>query len=214
MLSELRVWSLVAITAAVWLALAAASVVSGNTDALSVIVDLLPLILLVGLAFERRGWRAQWFHPKWVATPVIIGTWRGELAYGDDQDQAPERKPVYLAVRQSLTTASVRLLSDESTSELVAGGVRTGESGHPTVAYIYRNKPRIGLRHERSNIHYGGALVEILGDPATGLDGEYWTERRTKGSLSFREHTPRIAQTYEEAATLDYWKPRPLRVLE
>lgn len=201
MASELRVWSLIAITGAIWLALAAASIVTGDTYGLSLIVDLLPLILLLAYAFERRGWRAQWLHPRWVSTPVVIGTWRGTLThYGEDD--APIDKVVYLTVRQTLTTASVRLLSDESTSEQVAGGPAMTESGYPGIAYTYRNKPRIGLRHATSNIHYGGALVEIVGEPATGLNGDYWAERKTKGEFSFREHAPQIAQTFEEAGKL------------
>lgn len=213
MVSELRVWSLIAIAGAIWLALAAASIVTGDTDGLSFIVDLLPLILVLAYAFERRGWRAQWLHPRWVSTPVVIGTWRGTLTHCGDED-APIEKVVYLTVRQTLTTASIRLLSDESTSEQVAGGPAKTESGYPAIAYTYRNKPRIGLRHATSNIHYGGALVEIVGEPATGLAGDYWTERKTKGELSFREHAPQIAQTYEEAGKLSYGPPRPLRVLE
>lgn len=213
MLSELRVWSLIAITGAIWLALAAASIVAGDTDGLSVIVDLLPPILLLAYAFERRGWRAQWLHPRWVSTPVVIGTWRGTLTHSGEDD-APIEKAVYLTVRQTLTTASVRLFSDESTSEQVAGGPAKTESGYPGIAYTYRNKPRIGLRHATSNIHYGGALVEIVGEPATGLNGDYWTERKTKGEFSFREHAPQVAQTFEEASKLSYGPPRPLRVLE
>ena len=53
-----------------------------------------------------------------------------------------------------------------------------------------------------------------MGEPATGLAGDYWTERKTKGELSFREHAPQIAQTYEKAGKLSYGPPRPLRVLE
>jgi hypothetical protein len=64
---------------------------------------------------------------------------------------------VYLVVRQTLTTASVRLLSDESTSDQVAGGVHSGESGYPTIAYLYRNRPSIGQRHTTSNVQYGAA---------------------------------------------------------
>lgn len=212
MLSELRVWSLIFITGVIWLTLAVASVVTGSPDALSVIVDLLPVILLAAYAFERRGWRAQWLHPRWVSTPVVIGTWRGTLThYGSD---LPTTKPAYLVVRQTLTTASVRLLTDESTSEQVAGSVGPGETGYPTIAYLYRNKPGIGQRHATSNIQYGGAMVEIVGDPATGLDGEYWTDRKTKGSLTFREYAPARAQSYGQATGLAYGAPRPLRVLE
>ena len=213
MMSELRVWSLVAITGAIWLALAAASVITGNTDGLSVIVDLLPLLLLLGVAFERRGWRAQALHPRWISTPVVIGTWRGTLTHYDD-DGLPTAKRIYATVRQTLTTASIRMLSDESTSDQVAGGPARTEADYPAIAYIYRNKPGIGLRHAGSDVHYGGALVEIVGSPATGLDGEYWTDRKTKGKVMFREHSPLIAQNFEEAEKLSYGPPRPLRVFE
>lgn len=213
MLSEFRVWSLIAVTGAVWLTLVAASLASGNTDALSVIVDLLPLLLIVAAALEKRGWRAQWLHSRWVSTPVVVGTWRGTLThYQDGQDATT--KTVYVVVRQTLTTASVRLLSDESVSEQVAGGVYSGESGYPTVAYLYRNRPGIGQRHATSNVQYGAAQLEILGDPATGLDGEYWTDRYTKGSFKFREHSPTLAQTFEEASALVFGTPIAVGVFE
>ena len=212
MLSELRVWSLVFVTGVIWATLVVASIASGNTDGFSIIVDALPLILLSAYAFERRGWRARWLHPRWVSTPVVIGTWRGTLThYGSAE---PTTKPVYLVVRQTLTTASVRLLSDESTSDQVAGGIAPGESGYPTIAYVYRNKPGIGQRHSTSNIQYGASLVEIVQDPASGLNGEYWTDRMTKGSLSLREHSPEIAQTFEVATKLTYGEPRPAGVFD
>lgn len=216
MLSELRVWSLLAITGVIWLTLVAASIVSGNTDGLSVIVDLLPIILIASYAFERRGWRAQWLHPRLVETPVVIGTWKGQLQsfWEDANGKPPASKTVYLVVRQTLTTVSVRLLSDEATSEQVAGGIARAESGYPAIAYNYRNKPGVELRQATSNIHYGGAMLEIVGDPATGLEGEYWTERKSKGKLMFGEHAPQIAQTFSQAETLTYGAPRPVRVLE
>jgi hypothetical protein len=213
MLSESRVWSLVAVTGAVWLTLVAASLASGNTDAFSMIVDLLPILLILASAFERRGWRAQWLHTRWVSTPVVIGTWRGTLThYREGQDTAT--KTVYMSVRQTLTTASVRLLSDESASEHVAGGVYSGESGYPTIAYLYRNRPGIGHRHATSNVQYGAAQLEIVGDPASGLNGEYWTDRYTKGSFIFREHSKSLAQTFEEASKLTFGEPRPVGVFE
>jgi hypothetical protein len=216
MLSELRVWSLVAITGVIWLTLIVAGAVTGNLAAFSIIADALPLLLLVAYAFERRGWRAQWLHPRPVETPVVIGTWRGELQslWEDAAGKPPAPKPVYLVVRQTLTTVSVRLLSDEATSDQIAGGIARAESGYPAIAYNYRNKPGVELRHTTSNVHYGGAMLEIVGDPATGLEGEYWTERKSKGKLIFREHAPQIAQTFLQAEALTYGPPRPLGVLE
>jgi hypothetical protein len=213
MLSEFKVWSLVAVAGAIWLTLAITSVASGNTDALSIIVDLLPLILVVAYAFERRGWRAQWLHTRWVSNPVVIGTWRGTLTHYRDGEQA-STKTVYVVVRQTLTTASVRLLSDESTSEQVAGGVYSAESGYPAIGYLYRNRPGIGQRHSTSNVQYGAAQLEIVGDPATGLNGEYWTDRYTKGSFTFREHSQTLAQTLDEAASLTYGPAKAVGVFE
>jgi hypothetical protein len=213
MLSEFRIWSLIFVTGAIWTTLAVTSVVSGNRDALSIIVDLLPLILLIAFAFERRGWRARWLHTRWVSSPVVIGTWRGTLTHYRDGDQASTKR-VYIVVRQTLTTASVRLLSAESASEQVAGGVYAGESGYPTIAYLYRNRPGIGQRHATSNVQYGAAQLDIVGNPATGMNGEYWTDRYTKGSFSFREHNKTIAQTFDEAARLTFGPPKAVGVFD
>ena len=32
--------------------------------------------------------------------------------------------------------------------------------------------------------------------------GEYWTERRTKGALSFAEHSPKVARSHADAVAL------------
>jgi len=119
-------------------------------------------------------------------------------------------KPGSIAV----TSVSVRLLTDESSSEQVAGAITRAESGFPAISYNYRNKPQLELRQTRSPIHYGAAVIEIEGRPATGLNGEYWTDRNSSGKFTFREHAPRVAQTFEQATTLAYGAPRPVGILD
>src|SRR5439155_3399075 len=75
--------------------------------------------------------------------------------------------------------------------------------GYPAISYNYRNRP--DLKHRKdgvSPIHYGGAVIEIVGDPATGLNGEYWTDRNSRGEFNFREQSPRIARSEEHTSEL------------
>jgi len=57
-------------------------------------------------------------------------------------------------------------------------------------------------------------MIEIEGRPATGLNGEYWTDRNSSGKFAFREHAPRVAQTFEQATKLAYGAPRPVGILD
>jgi hypothetical protein len=99
-------------------------------------------------------------------------------------------------------------------SEQLAGTVAKSESGYPAISYNYRNRPDLEFRKDgASPIHYGGAVIEIVGDPATGLNGEYLTDRNSRGQFRFREHSALIAQTFEEAERLAFAEPRPVGVL-
>jgi hypothetical protein len=51
----------------------------------------------------------------------------------------------------------------------------------------------------RSQFCNGGAILEIVGNPATKMKGRYWTDRSSRGELIFGEHPPEIAQSFEEA---------------
>lgn len=146
---------------------------------------------------------------------MVIGTWKGELSSDYDDGSGPKDPfDIYVAVTQSLTTVAVRLLSEESISVPVAGGIARTETGFPAIGYLYRNRPRVDLRHTRSPMHYGGAMVEIVGDPASGLNGEYWTDRKTIGRFTLREHSLVVAQTHDHAKTLAYGTPRAAGVFD
>jgi SMODS-associating 2TM, beta-strand rich effector domain len=67
---------------------------------------------------------------------------------------------------------------------------RTGDGVYGLYS-IYRNTPRLSVRH-RSPIHHGALMLDISGEPASQLEGFYWTDRRTMGELEldqrFRGH--------------------------
>ena len=73
---------------------------------------------------------------------------------------------------------------------------------------IYR--PKASLR-DRSTPHDGTMLFNIIGKPVHKLDGEYWTQRQTSGtvSLTFRinellDEMPRDLQTHPVTDSEDH----------
>ena len=165
-----------------------------------------PLMLLF-LLFDTWLWRFKWLHPWLVPNINIDGTWKGELVSnfrGEDGATIPPIE-VFLVVRQGFFGISLRLLTRESESESLTAQITHASDGPQTVIGAYRNTPIIAHR-DRSQIHYGALRLAIRGgNPATRLEGEYWTDRRTQGSLSFSQR----ARTHHDdflAASSEAWE--------
>ena len=194
---ELRSWALMGLAGIVWVTLLITGAVTGNGDAFGAISATVPVLLVLGYLFERWGWRIGRI-PRLFGVPLVRGTWKGTLS---PLGPGASVKVAYLAVQQTLTSASVRLLTDESESDQIAGTVFHRTSGAPAISYTYFNTPVID-RREASPIHHGGGLLTILGRNQLRLEGEYWTERATKGKLVFTEHAATVARSYADAAAL------------
>jgi len=172
-ISTSQVWAIIGLAALIWLALSIVGVASGGGISIVFnLADIIPALLFGWWLYERWGWRWGPLHAVGLlSTPVVIGTWRGTLeSFWKDPKtgELPAPKTVYLTIAQTVTSVSVRLLTDESSSEQVAGAITRAESGFPAISYNYRNKPQLELRQTRSPIHYGAAVIEIEGRPATG----------------------------------------------
>jgi hypothetical protein len=204
MLSNLQSWTVVGLASLVWLGLVAVGVAQGGPRAALDLGNVIPLLLMAAWAFERWGWRWARIHPHLVNEPVVRGTWRGVLtsAWKDPvTEQSPAPKVVYLAVTQTLTTVKVRLLTNESVSDSVAGSVARTPVGDWAIAYTYSAMPKIE-RRPGSPPHLGGAILTIVGGPASRIEGEYWTGRSSQGSLNFTDHVVAIAPAVPEAQEL------------
>lgn len=213
-----QIWAIVAFASLVYLALGVVGVLSGANplDVFWNLSSVVPVLVIGGVWFEGWGWRWQLLHRiRLVRTPVVIGTWRTamESSWTNPETGAPiGPRTVYLVIEQTAISVSVRLLSDESSSELLHGLVTRRGSGQPLIAYTYRNEPAVALQRTRSRIHLGAAHIKIIGDPATALDGDYWTNRDTVGTLTSDEHSPHLAQTFAEALKLSYGPPKPVGI--
>ena len=69
------------------------------------------------------------------------------------------------------------------------------------IAGVYTNRPHTHLRGDRSEMHFGGLLLETHGPPnrPEALTGEYWTDRKTKGQMTFGERTPKVFTRFADA---------------
>lgn len=158
------------------------------------------------LIWERLLWRWKIFHPWLTARPNLIGTWRGELHSSWVDPIKKEGRgaiEVYLVIRQTYSTINVRLFSAQSGSVSLSASIVTDGEGMSTLAVVYRNTPSVLLR-VGSPINHGGMLLYVRGTPVHQLDGEYWTDRDTKGEVKFVARCKALSHDFEQARSLDY----------
>jgi hypothetical protein len=158
------------------------------------------------LIWERWLWSWRICRPWLTTRPDLRGTWKGHLLSNwVDPITKKERGEIeaYLVIRQTFATIDVRLLTTESGSISLAASIVDDGQGLHTVAVVYRSTPRLLLR-PRSPIGHGGMLLYVRGTPIHRLDGEYWTDRNTKGELLFKLRSSEPAHDFDQAVTMQY----------
>ena len=162
-------------------------------------------LVALAMAFEFLLWPLSWLHGWFVKRPDLRGTWRVELESDAIDPTTKVGVPTiicYMGVAQTLSTLQMHLMTPESESWLIAERISPSPSGVGyQVAGVYTNKPQTHLRGERSEMHFGGLLLDTHGPanrPNT-LTGEYWTDRKTKGRMTFTERRPEVLTRFKDA---------------
>lgn len=204
MLSRLHLSVILLLAAGIWgtmLVLEGVAVSGTWFRPFSTVVGVLLLLLV---AFDLWAWRLRILRGWFVPRPDIRGTWRVEL---ESDWRVPTTNDVvapvsaYLAVRQTFSTLSLRMLTSESLSELVAAEISKASDGTYRLAAVYRNEPKLAVR-DRSPIHFGAIVLDVQGDPVKDLAGHYWTDRGTRGQLRSLARHAAIASSFEEGRSL------------
>lgn len=193
LLSQLQLRILIALAAAV---VVAELFVGGHTPSpswLSYLSPVVPVLLLALTAFDRIIWRFPLFRYIPGFRPNLHGTWKVTLR---PKNGAPV--DAFMVVRQTYSSLSLRLMTAESTSELVAHQFITSPDGVLKVGAVYRNEPDIAVR-DRSPIHYGTILLALEENPPRRVRGSYWTDRTSVGDLELTSRDKRILGTYATA---------------
>ncbi|MGT2797676.1 Cap15 family cyclic dinucleotide receptor domain-containing protein [Streptococcus intermedius] len=82
-------------------------------------------------------------------------------------------------MEQSFFTVKVKLKTSESSSNSITASI-VNDNGTQKLIYTYLNNPRAELQ---SPIHYGTVIIDI--DNPNRLEGNYYTGRKTRGSMRF-----------------------------
>lgn len=205
MLNRIQITCLLALTVATW---AISLLVMGipftwdHAKPFGVTVTVLATAMII---FDRWAWKFGICKGWLVRRPYLQGTWRGVLqsSYVDPKtgSQIPPIDCV-VVIRQTFAGLSLRLFTKESSSFLITQSLTCKDDGIFELAAMYRNTPGIELRGVRSEIHYGALLLEVRGDPPTELNGHYWTDRATKGSLILSDRRTKLVGGFVEGASL------------
>jgi hypothetical protein len=156
--------------------------------------------------WERWLWSWRIFRPWLTTRPDLRGTWKGHLIsdwIDPNTKQGRGQIEGYVVIRQTYSNTDVRLLTAESGSVSLSATIFADNVGIQTLAVVYRSTPRILLR-ERSPIGHGGMLLYVRGTPVHQLDGEYWTDRATKGEITLTFRSSKCYHDYTQAQSGRY----------
>lgn len=158
------------------------------------VVQLIPIVATAdGIAyFIFTAWLWRWNPLQgWlVPFPNLNGTWEGHIqtSWKDTKGQTPGPIPTILTIKQSFGRISCIMRTEEMESHSYLEGFCIDKDAQVRrLCYSYTSRPKAFLR-ERSTPHDGSILFNIIGKPVSKLDGEYWTQRKTTGTvkLTFR----------------------------
>ena len=173
---------------------------------------------LLGLTFDRWLWRHRWLHGWFVKRPDLRGTWRVKLESDWINPKTGRKVPTiycYMGVKQTLSSLQMHLMTPESQSWLLAESILPSLSrvGYQIVG-VYSNKPKTELRGVRSEMHFGSILFDTHGPehcPET-IDGEYWTDRPSKGRMILTDRHSKPFTRFEDAEA-DMGQPEVLQAV-
>jgi len=155
------------------------------SKALSHISTAISINIIFWLVFIKWLWKFKLFYPWLVQVPNLSGKWEGTIKsnWGNDK-QAPI--PMEIAIDQTFLNIQVRIKTEESRSFSLGASFNIDKDrGQQQLFYSYLNTPKPGVR-DRSEIHYGSALLMFDGYDVNEMEGEYWTSRETTGEMHLK----------------------------
>ena len=160
---------------------------------------------LAHILFSKWLWRLPFLQGWLIKLPDLQGTWRGELQ-SDWVDPATGEgvpaKPVVLVIRQTYTSISCTLLTEESSSHSIAAEITPlAGDGELYLCYSYTNKTKAMVK-DRSPDHDGATILKIVRTPERKLEGYYWTARKTRGDMVFSFESERLSEKSSPARIL------------
>jgi len=154
---------------------------ASSTSLLELVLWVATTLAVALVIFERVAWR--WPPFRWlVQRPDLRGTWAGTLK---SDFAGSTHREVFLVVHQTFSKLTLRLQTEESQSMSTTARLVVEPDEPVSLLYLYHSEPR--LEHQgRSRTHWGAVRLMLVGPDSKMLTGEYWTDRKTAGSLDLR----------------------------
>jgi len=168
-----------------------------NVDSLRLLSGLISIYTMLYLVFIKWLWKWKVFKGWFVLVPNLQGTWKGTIVTTSDKSKSSEIE-VYLTVRQDLKHIHLTLFTEESSSRSLAATIEIDEKlGSKFLHYNYSNQPKALVR-DRSEIHNGAACLRVITNPELRLEGDYWTDRKSTGSMNFSYLKKELLESFPE----------------
>ena len=160
----------------------------------------LTALTITASLFNTYIWKWPLINGWVIKQPKLSGTWKIVL-HSDWVDPATNKTidPIagYLIIRQTFTHLSVKMVTTESGSESMSSKFKSEDDGTFKLISVYRNIPKAKVRG-RSEIHHGTLILSIA-TADNKIEGEYWTDRKSKGSIELTAKNDNICNSFDEA---------------
>jgi hypothetical protein len=183
-----------------WAFDAAVEWLQGERAPLLKFISFFAIVITIGAAgLASATWRWVWRRFPIVERktfPDLTGTWEGTLVstwIDPSTGKLLPPIPADLWIRQGLFSMSVKLRTEESTSYSTRYVLEAyPEAGRFRVWYSYANHPKAEVAF-RSARHEGVGWLEMdIDSEPDRLAGQYYSDRRTSGDMTFRRVSRRL----------------------
>lgn len=194
-------WVIVPLSILIWLLLMLISEI--GVDPVWSAIKKIPTVITIDfgawLFFSKWAWKWKIFQGWLVPFPVIEGTWSGVMksTWIDPlTGNTLTSVPFTLVIRQSFLNVNCLIYSKESSSTSYSADILVDkETKRKQLIYHYTNRPQASVRN-RSEIHDGTVLLDIIGDKPLEMRGEYWTSRKTTGDIEVKFESKELQEKF------------------
>jgi hypothetical protein len=173
------------------LSLLIALIFKKNLEDFSSWVFVIPKVVTVQVAtivfFNKYLWKFRIFREWLVAFPDMNGTWMGTIKSDYINPETKKRVnpvPCMLVIKHKYKNIHINLYTAESRSYSFSEEIKFDKDKHlKRLSYSYTNEPKTLLDY-RSTSHKGTVILNLIND--NELIGYYYTDRSTKGEMTFK----------------------------
>lgn len=135
------------------------------------------ILLAISAAFAFWLWKLRLFSRWLVRIPNLAGEWAVRIAWDGGYKEAEA------TVHQNLLQIGVNIRTDEIISRSTTASLSVDDlTNEARITYCYETDPKPSVI-ERNPRQRGTAVVDVVS--LNDLRGAYYTDRGTKGSLTF-----------------------------